>query len=1003
MRRELDIGRRILSRLFLLAAGFLPVAALATVEMPAGLKAKPPAPATATQPATPQQATPSDAVVYRDGDLLRGKLETLAPEGGTLQWKCARPDAPSAFALDGLHAIFLATQPMPAGVREHRTLVTLTNGDRLSGDLKTLDEKCVKLDTWYAGVLTLKRAMVRSVETGTAAGVLYDGPKDAAEWTAVKADAEAKPWTFENGALVVRKGQHIAVWRQVPGMPDTVRIEVEAQLTPYLEAGIVLCAGEKPDTGLRWQIEPQEGTAILTAWAGKARKCSAQIQTPPGAPAKLVFLLDRRKGTCAVETEAGAASGGMGLSQRAMVVPQRRGGGPPVAGEAEKGMARVAEVTGMTPAALSGDRIVLQSSTRGDSDDPAWFRVKFTEIRVLRWDGRTTGECIMEPAPAEDRVCLASGDIASGRIKGISKGKIVLETPYARMKFPVAEVAKMEFSGKGAEQARLRPGDIRAVFADGSVCLTLSLSELRRGVLKGASENFGSVSLPLAAMARLDFGLYAPAEAAAQAAPADRLVLAGGDRLGGEMVSLDGSTGKLAWRHAAKPGGTIIFDAASVYEAALKPRTGTGSRMHADTVVLDGEAILTGDLFSLDEKSMVLDTWYAGRLTLDRSRVRMAAPGDAGRTLYAGPSAGEEWAVGNYWGASDGSTKWKTADDTLAIASAFSGANGGGGCISRALPELPPAVRFEFDAEWKPEQKSRMNLNVGLFAKGENNGVAGLRLQFGWNGGVLRWASRRANGGISYKNVSIPGIERLVKDSPKLHVTLLADRQARRGAVLFNGETVATVELPGDGAVEGEPCFYFGGYPGSATNLPVVSRIRVSSWNGRMPLSAGRGGGDEDVVSLGDGDAVSGRVTALADGKLKVRAAFGDMTIPLAKVLQVDFHGASAAAKASAGDVRVWMQSGGVLTLGGARVDGDVLRGTLSGAGEVTLRLAAVMRLEFNLETPRKIQVPEKFLYKPAEGKSAAGTSGRTVMVNGRAIQVNGGELIINGPADVDF
>jgi hypothetical protein len=150
------------------------------------------------------------------------------------------------------------------------------------------------------------------------------------------------------------------------------------------------------------------------------------------------------------------------------------------------------------------------------------------------------------------------------------------------------------------------------------------------------------------------------------------------------------------------------------------------------------------------------------------------------------------------------------------------------------------------------------------------------------------------------------------------------------------------------------------------------------------------------VVTLSEGDAVSGKVAGVADGKLRVRAAFGDMAIPLAKVVQVEFGGASTvAAKPAAGGVKVWMLTGGTFVLGDARVDGDVLRGTLDGVGAVVLRLSASARLEFNLETPRKIQVPEKFLYKPPEAKPAEGVRfPGGMMRQGGAIMINNAPML---------
>ena len=53
--------------------------------------------------------------------------------------------------------IHLGAQSPPPTTSPNFCYVRLTNGDELSGNLKSLDERQLVLETWFAGPLTLPR------------------------------------------------------------------------------------------------------------------------------------------------------------------------------------------------------------------------------------------------------------------------------------------------------------------------------------------------------------------------------------------------------------------------------------------------------------------------------------------------------------------------------------------------------------------------------------------------------------------------------------------------------------------------------------------------------------------------------------------------------------------------------------------------------------------------------------------------------------------------------
>jgi hypothetical protein len=86
------------------------------------------------------------------------------------------------------------------------------------------------------------------------------------------------------------------------------------------------------------------------------------------------------------------------------------------------------------------------------------------------------------------------------------------ETSYATLDIPLARVVEIVTSTENAARARKNKEDVQMVFADKGL-LTLQLERIEKDEVKGQSENFGKITLPLGALHRLDFNIYAEKKA----------------------------------------------------------------------------------------------------------------------------------------------------------------------------------------------------------------------------------------------------------------------------------------------------------------------------------------------------------------------------------------------------------------------------------------------------------------------------------------------------------
>jgi hypothetical protein len=137
-------------------------------------------------------------VRFSNGDRLTGDL--LALNGEKLSWKSQLLKEPAEFDLKYVVDLELPVGAPPAGRPEaaHEAMISMTNGDTIRGQLAGITDTEIRLATWYAEELILKRVNVKSAKISSIADIYYRGPNSIEEWT--NRDG-GDGWTFRGGAL----------------------------------------------------------------------------------------------------------------------------------------------------------------------------------------------------------------------------------------------------------------------------------------------------------------------------------------------------------------------------------------------------------------------------------------------------------------------------------------------------------------------------------------------------------------------------------------------------------------------------------------------------------------------------------------------------------------------------------------------------------------------------------------------------------------------------------
>lgn len=432
----------------------------------------------------------SSVVRFTNGDQLTGDL--LALSGKKLSWKSQLLKEPAEFDLKYVVDLELPVGAPPADrpLAAHEAMIGMSNGDTIRGQLAGITDSEIRLATWYADELVLKRVNVKSAKISSIADIYYRGPNSIEEW--VHRDG-GDGWRFRGGALHSDSPGGIA--REI-NFPDECVISFVATWRGAFRPKIVFFSNDiatpsGPDSGYEMVFQ---GNSVHVKKAGTNNWL--------GHSTNAGVLRENEKAH--IEIKVSLKSGKIALFVDDQVID-----------------------------AWQDDAVDRDSLGKGFhivSQDSSPLRI--SEIEVSGWDGYLEnvpnrrgqfqggfgggfefggglGEAqkpVEEEIP-EGRMQLRNGDTIEGEVMGIEGEEITLKTPFAEVKFPVARLKNLSLSTESMEEAKLENGDVRATLADGSR-IVFRLDGVEEDAIIGFSQNFGSARFRKDAFKRIEFNLY---------------------------------------------------------------------------------------------------------------------------------------------------------------------------------------------------------------------------------------------------------------------------------------------------------------------------------------------------------------------------------------------------------------------------------------------------------------------------------------------------------------
>lgn len=427
-------------------------------------------------------AEPESVVRFSNNDLLTGELESLTAD--RLVWKSPLLEKPSSFFLKSVLDLSLPAV-RPESKADHEATLTLTNGDTVRGQLASVTDEIVSLDTWFAGRVNFNRLMVSGLTIEGNSAILYRGPTGLDGW---KQSGKKLAWTYGGGAFV---SQGIGSIAKENMLPDECSVSFDMAKRGDSFALKVILFSDEPtmdDTSSGYEFQIRRGTVSLRSCKNSDLLGSSQSQA----------LAENDK--VRVDLRASRKSGKICFYVNDKLVDVWT---DPDVAKAKFGSCLHFVTENAQPVRISGIAVADWDGLAPTPEPRVGFR-QFG-LQGMRDDPKPTSK----EKPKEGRMELANGDSVEGEVTSIQDGIIAVKTALGDIEIPAARLRTVALKKVDLERCIRRNGDIRAWFPDDS-SLVFRLDAVSDGALIGSSQNFGSATFKISAFSRIEFNIYDP-------------------------------------------------------------------------------------------------------------------------------------------------------------------------------------------------------------------------------------------------------------------------------------------------------------------------------------------------------------------------------------------------------------------------------------------------------------------------------------------------------------
>jgi hypothetical protein len=421
------------------------------------------------RPATntpPPRAVSTDLLQFLDGSFVHGRLQSALANKG-LAWE--HPDARGLIELRPTNIAWIRFEkakpvaaPSQPGCR-----FRFSNGDEVFGNVTSIDDDALNLETWFGGRLQApRRALQQIVFLSKGFSISYEGPTGEEGWVHGKTP---HTWQYRDGALIANGAGTLGRDFKLTGS-SSLSFDLAwnghfslilALYTPVLDRF------DYSSSSYMFYLSPGYVTLQrVQGGSGAMNLGQAQIEEMG------------RKTRLRMEIRANKEDGTLGL-----LVDDRL-------------VQRWKDSAGFVG---QGSGVVFFAQLDGPS-------IKISNIKVAQWEGQYGMETMTNAPLKDDLVFLVNKDRVTGKVQGLKNGTLSMLVGQASLDIPLSRVSQISLAATNSKPLPRAPWEVRAYFAGGG-SVAFDLAKWTASQVSGQSANFGPVGFDSQFIRQLQFNL----------------------------------------------------------------------------------------------------------------------------------------------------------------------------------------------------------------------------------------------------------------------------------------------------------------------------------------------------------------------------------------------------------------------------------------------------------------------------------------------------------------
>ena len=411
--------------------------------------------------------TSGEVLDLLDGSTLHGRLRAIDSKTG-LSWEYPEAKKPLDFKPENLAAIrFSHADKTPGRRSDPICQFRFANGDEFFGNLISVSETEVELQTWFGGKFKTPRSMLNSIRFfPRGAAPIFEGPTGLDGWTLGKTQS-TNTWIYRDGTFVANSSGTIG--RDLK-LPAASRLEFDlAWTTPFnllfsFYTGVFDGFNYNSSCYMFYITLGNISLQRINAGAGSSTMGRTETINEMLTKEKvhLEFRANKADGTLEILVDGRLAN-------------------------------RWKDTAGWVG---SGSGILFYSQ-----NDSA---ITMSNLKVSEWDGRPGAEGTTNAPTTIDQLFLANNDSVSGKVIGIGAGNVKFTTSSASLEIPLQRVTHVFLGGGATNSIPRTTWEVQASLAGGGT-ISFDLEKWGPEKILGQNKHFGKVSLDSQSVRQMQF------------------------------------------------------------------------------------------------------------------------------------------------------------------------------------------------------------------------------------------------------------------------------------------------------------------------------------------------------------------------------------------------------------------------------------------------------------------------------------------------------------------